>query len=254
MNATISGSSAVTLAGPTRIRAQPRRFFLGMSLLLALVVFAGFAPSFYLRGYFARPPVSPFIIVHGILFTSWIVLLIAQSALVKAGKPRWHRSLGVVGVALAGAMVTVGVLAQVNHTRRALLNGQYVANKVLEDFFFSQSLLSMVAFAGLVSCAIALRRRGETHKRLLIIATASICTAAIGRLPGTGPIVTPVATLGLLVPLWVYDMLQRSWRPQPATVGGTLVLATLLGIAFTPLAGSAFMLKLMSAATGVPLP
>jgi hypothetical protein len=57
-------------------------FFWAMSALIALIVFVGFARTYYLAGFFgAKPLAAPIVHVHGAVFTCWIVLLLAQTSL-----------------------------------------------------------------------------------------------------------------------------------------------------------------------------
>src|ERR1700760_961253 len=93
--------------------ARPARadsiFFPAMAWSMAAVVFAGFAPSWFLRGHIPSPiplaPLPPLIILHGIAFTLWIALFIAQTSLVAANRRDIHRKLGGWGVGLAVAML-----------------------------------------------------------------------------------------------------------------------------------------------------
>jgi hypothetical protein len=57
-----------------------RIFYTATAIAIAAIVFAGFGPTFYLRSS-TLPPLSALLIIHGALFTLWIVLLIAQTAL-----------------------------------------------------------------------------------------------------------------------------------------------------------------------------
>ena len=82
-------------AGADQQAAAPRgkterRFFVGMGLAAALTVFAGFAPSYFLRGKFGlKPPavspllddagLTPLLHLHGLIFTAWIALFIVSS-------------------------------------------------------------------------------------------------------------------------------------------------------------------------------
>jgi hypothetical protein len=49
--------------------------------------------------------------------------------------------------------------------------------------FLTTPLLSMVVFAALVGAAVWCRRRPQTHKRLMLLATISLLDAPIARLP-----------------------------------------------------------------------
>ena len=92
-------------------------FYIGVAVALAITVFIGFAPTFYLKALTAAPPLSPLVWAHGLLFTSWIVLLITQAMLVAKNRVNLHMRLGVFGIALALAMVVVGLLTAISAAR-----------------------------------------------------------------------------------------------------------------------------------------
>ena len=75
--------ATVMMSGSDR-RTSERRFYSRMALLLVVVVFLGFAPSFYLRGIVPEyprpnPTLPPAVIFHGLMFTLWMALLVAQT-------------------------------------------------------------------------------------------------------------------------------------------------------------------------------
>ena len=51
-------------------------------LIVAVIVFAGFARTFYLKGLFGTPPLPNLLVFHGVVMTAWIALVIGQVALV----------------------------------------------------------------------------------------------------------------------------------------------------------------------------
>lgn len=156
-----------------------RVFFTGMAIAAALAVLVGFSPTFYLRSRSGLGPLPTYLIVHGVAFTSWIVLFIAQTTLVAVRRVRWHRMLGWAMAALAAAMVAVGCAAGILSMR-----GQVAAGNVDEArTFLTTPLLSMVTFGCLVGAAVAWRRRVDVHKRLMLLATLSILDAAVARWP-----------------------------------------------------------------------
>ena len=79
-------------------------------MLAAVVVFAGFAPTYFLQRVFGTPELSPLLHVHGFLFSSWIAWSVVQTTLVAARRTDIHRRLGVAGAALATAMMVLAVL------------------------------------------------------------------------------------------------------------------------------------------------
>jgi hypothetical protein len=81
------------------------------ALLLLATVFVGFARIYYLAGVFHAPLPSLIIHLQGAVFSCWILLLVAQTSLVSAGRVDLHRRLGITGFLLACLMVVMGVLA-----------------------------------------------------------------------------------------------------------------------------------------------
>ena len=153
-----------------------RQFFTGMSIAAAIVVFVGFAPTYFLRGSDQSTPA--YLRVHGFLFSAWIVFFVAQTSLVAVRRTDLHRRLGWAGAVLALVMVIVGTNAGITAMR-----GRFPAEGDAALSFLTTPLFSMVAFAALVTAAIRLRRDPQTHKRLMLLATISILDAAVARLP-----------------------------------------------------------------------
>src|SRR5580658_3468756 len=98
-------------------RALPREalrsdssFYLTMAVISALIVFVGFAPSFYLKSVIHAPvpPLTLLTIVHGLVFTTWMVLFITQASLIRADNIALHRQLGILGAILFGVMLSLG--------------------------------------------------------------------------------------------------------------------------------------------------
>jgi hypothetical protein len=69
-----------------------RRFFVIMASAVILIVFAGFAPTFYLRGSFTQDrPMSVLLHVHGIVFSAWVIIFLVQALLIARGSRRLHQ-------------------------------------------------------------------------------------------------------------------------------------------------------------------
>ena len=209
-------------------RRRERLFYTGMSAAFLLVVFAGFARSYYLKAYFGAPPaLSPLLHFHGLVFSAWIVLLLAQTSLVAARRTGTHRRLGVLGGALAALMVVVG-------TATAVIRAKVVEvppGSPSPLAFLTIPLGDMLVFGLLVGAGFYLRRRADAHKRLMLLATVAILPAAVARLPFDFiQQVGPLAFFGLsdlfILPLLVFDLATRG-RPHRATVlGGLLVVVS----------------------------
>jgi hypothetical protein len=187
-----------------------RYFFPGMALLILGTVFLGFARSYYLAGVFRAPLPNWLIHVHGAAFSSWILLLIAQTSLVAANRVDVHRKVGLVGFGLACLMVILGTLAATDSLRRALGPGGPAAGTDPKAFYIIP-LTDMLIFGTLVFFAFRARFHPPAHKRLMLIATIALMDAAITRWPigfiRHNPFwVTVLFTYGFLVLLLAFDL------------------------------------------------
>jgi len=153
-------------------------FFSDMSLLMLATVFVGFAQTYYLAGVFQAPLPSRIVHIHGAAFSWWMLLLIAQTSLVAAGRVDIHRRLGIAGFLLGCLMVLLGVLAATDSLVRA-------AGPPGRDVqaFYIVPMMGMVIFATLLAFAFRLRRDPAAHKRLIYIATTALLIAAVSRWP-----------------------------------------------------------------------
>jgi hypothetical protein len=159
------------------VRRRHHLFYSGMSLLIAAIVFAGFYRTFYLSPWLHGPALSPLRIVHGVAFSAWILLFVAQTTLVAPGRTDIHRRLGVAGVVLAAAMVVLGTVLGIGNAREGR-----APPGVPPRVFLLTPLFDMLVFPLLVAAAVWYRHRPETHKRLMLLATVSLLAAAVARL------------------------------------------------------------------------
>jgi hypothetical protein len=149
-------------------------FFPGVAWLMLILVFVGFAPSYYLAGALRAPLPSLAIHVHAIVFTCWILLLIAQTSLTVAGRVDIHRRLGIAGFLLACSMLIVGVWAATDQLARR----SFVRDPL---GFYIFPLANVVAFAVLIVFAYRARFDSAAHKRLIIVASTALMAAPIAR-------------------------------------------------------------------------
>jgi len=167
------------------VTVRPRRqydnyFFSAMAFLILATVVVGFARTYFLAGIFRAPLPNLLIHIHGAVFSSWILLLITQTALESAGRVDLHRRLGLIGFGLACLMVTLGVLAASNSLARGF---SPPGSPFDPKTFYAIPIVDMLVFATLVSCAYRARFNPAAHKRLILIATISIMDAPTGRPP-----------------------------------------------------------------------
>ncbi len=208
-----------------------RLFYSGMAVAMSLTVFAGFAPTYYLRTYFGATPtvsgsttLSPLLHLHGLLFTGWVLLFIVQTALVANHRVGIHRRLGVAGAVLAAAMIVIGVSTAIAAAAQAAAPPGVDALQ-----FLAIPLTDMVLFATFVGAALWQRRNKEAHKRLMLLAYMSIIVAAVARLPGVAPL-GPLVFFGLallfLVAGVAYDWASRRRVHAAYLWGGALLVAS----------------------------
>ena len=206
-------------------------FFGAMGMIVALLVFLGFAPTFFLAAQYAAPPLSTLRIAHGILFTSWIVLYNVQVLLIASDRVRTHRALGVVGAVMATAMVPLGVAMAI----RAVQEG-HAPPGIPPLAFLAIPLFDMLVFAPLVASGIYFRRKPDTHKRFMLLATLSLLGAAVARMSRMVPIPPAVVATGplfyfgvgdvLLIALAAYDLLTRGRVHAVTLWGGAFIIAS----------------------------
>ena len=205
-------------------KRRDRMFYTGMAVVAASIVFAGFARTYYLRDLFGSPPLTPLVHLHGILFTSWLVLLLSQVTLVAAKRTDLHRRLGAAGAVLAVLMIVVGTLTAIHAARRGFAPPGGLPSLV----FLVIPMSDILMFSVLVAAGFYYRSQSEIHKRLMLLATIAILPPAIARLPfpfilSTGPLAFfGLADLVLLACIF-YDTVTRG-RLHPAYLWGGLVL------------------------------
>jgi hypothetical protein len=221
-------SSSEEMMAPRTAVTSHRRFYLWFAVSAVLIIFAGFAHTYYLRLVFETTGLPLLLHLHGFLFTAWFVLFFAQARLVARHRVDLHRKLGVVGAVLAPLCACVAIGVSFNAGRRSFLADPTSLTNLTRPFAmdFGTSLMFLV----LVTIALYLRRRPEIHKRLMVLACCSILLPAIGRIPflfdtvGFWGLVaiTEVPPLACIV----YDTIKHR-RLQPAFGwGGAVLLAS----------------------------
>lgn len=208
------------------IERMPHRFFIWFAVAAFLIVFAGFARTFFLKFLFATRVLPLYLHLHGLLFTSWFVLFFIQARLVATRRVSLHRKLGILGAGIAalGTCVALGVAFHAGRRFYYAHPGQFS----IETRPLALDWGACAMFALLVTAALLLRRRSDIHKRLMVLASCSILLPAIGRIPALFDAVGLWGLAGCseILPIIciVYDTI-RHRRLHPAFAwGGTAVL------------------------------
>lgn len=167
-------ASTQNLPRPTR----DHRLYIWVAVVFPLIVFAGFARTYYLKGWFAAPPLPSLLVhIHGLIMTAWVLLFVTQVGLVARRRTRIHQRLGIVGGVLAALVVIVGILTAIFAAARGSAPGPPPL------VFLVIPLGDMLVFAILIGLALYYRRRMEVHKRLMLLASLSLLVAAFARIP-----------------------------------------------------------------------
>jgi hypothetical protein len=177
-------------------RNAERIFFSGMAILLCVVVFIGFSPTYFRAGMLRAPLPSPILHVHGAVFTLWMVLFAVQAALISARRVAWHRSLGTIAFCLPPVMIILGVIAAIDALSRKVKIGH------LDPAVSSAiPLIGIVGFTIVIFASWRARRKPDAHKRLILLATIGLAEAAFGRFPWSRIGLPPAAgaTTGLTI-------------------------------------------------------
>ena len=158
--------------------ARDHRLYTWLAIFIPIIVLAGFARTYYLKGFFDTPAIPGLLVhLHGIVMTSWVVLFVVQVWLVASHRVKVHQRLGVFGAILAAVIVCVGVATGIAAAARGATPGPPALQ------FLVVPLADMFVFAVLVGTALYFRRRLNIHKRLMLLAGVNLLTPAIARIP-----------------------------------------------------------------------
>ena len=206
-------------------RRSPRKrlFVWGAAVALVVVLF-GFARTYYLKGFFEDRGLSTLVHVHGAVMTLWFGTLLAQVLLVETGNVATHRRVGIFGVLVAVMVLVVGTVTAIAAARNGVTPGPPPL------VFLAIPLGDMVVFAILVALGVAYRKRGDFHKRYMLMASLGILTAAIARLPVPGGLPAFFAITDLIIIGFVMTDTVNARRMHPAfAIGLAIVLASQVG-------------------------
>jgi hypothetical protein len=210
-----------------------------MALLILLLVFAGFAPSFYLRGIVPSPrpnlDMNALVWAHGLVLTAWILLFWVQVRLIGTGQRARHMALGSAGMAFGVIVVVICYFAGVKGIARAT-NPPFVS----PESWSALPLFAVPMIAFLLWMGWRHRKDAAAHKRLMLGLLLGMMEPATGRLPILPPTLTDFSrqmALGLLVfaPLIWFDLKHRG-RLHWATwlvAGGTTAMVVVRSLVWT---------------------
>ena len=219
--------------------ATDRKFYTGIAIVMLITALVGFSRTYFLgliSGHATtitgRVP-NATVHLHALLFMSWLVLFIVQTSLVAAHRVKVHRKLGYFGVALAAAMIVVGGRTAVEAARLGA-----VPPGANPWTFMAIPLGDITTFAIFFLGAVLWRNNRDKHKRLMVLASACLMSAALVRWPGVlrvGPLASYGLTLLFPIAAAAYDRWSRGrvhpvyWWGLGVIVLGVPVRVALLG-------------------------
>jgi hypothetical protein len=203
--------------------ARTRRAYFGIALLIASIVAWGFWKTYYSRP-FARSDLPSIVHLHAAVFSAWVLILVAQAAVVARGHVRMHRQIGTVALAYGALVFAVGLVVSVGAPALRVRAGQFPIE--VGGVVVLYNLMDMLLFGAFLTLAFAYRNRPELHKRWIIASTAALCGAAIGRvLPGSTPQYLLLWLSPILAMVVVDLAVHRRVHVVPVVSGTLLVVA-----------------------------
>lgn len=264
MSHTAVPPSGVFSPSRTSAATKPERYFhvLAAALLVAAML-TGFH-HFYFQGraYPGReitPPIRLLVILHGSAMAAWMLVFLIQPLLILGNNRKLHRKIGMVGAAIAGCAVLLGLKVGVESAR--VKPPEMIQYGLTPNQFMSIPILSILVFGGCVAAAVAYRRNPALHRALMLVGTLSAVTAAMARIDfmnglfahtvlqrifGVYATTLFVATLLLVLKTAMMRKLDRALAI--GWVGLALFFACAVQIATTPLWGgiATFLLRVMA--------
>jgi len=211
------------------IALSDHRFFSVVAFAVTVTVLAGFIPLYTLRLLHHDPNLTLLVHAHGLVMTSWIAMFLTQTLLIARHRVELHRRLVFFGAGLATLVILVGMPTLVNAAAR---KSHDVHSARFLWMLIAFDGVALLVFAILVAAAILLRRRGDYHKRLMLLATLGLLGPAFGRLTeyatgfrGNNDFAVLLLCAGTVLACAVVDNI-RSHRLHPAFFwGGASVIA-----------------------------
>src|SRR3954447_5670616 len=203
-----------------RVPKKLHSYFIGFTVVFALLVLAGFSRTFFLpmaKGTLAKPPI---VHVHGALFFGWTALLVLQALLAATKRLRLHRKIGSLAGWLIVPMLLMGTIVAARDTVHDYNAGD--GNAALS--FFYGELADLAMFGVLASAAMFLRNKPDFHKRWVIMGSLGLLGAAIGRIPEISAFGLYIF-LGLIASVAAYDIASRRAIHAATLIGAAVLLA-----------------------------
>jgi hypothetical protein len=222
---------AAGAVGGKNVKMRNRRiwhfFHIAAVVYMTVVVIAGFWPSYFGQLFGDFPVRNPIIHMHAVIFTGWLLLLLAQVLLVAGGNTKFHRKLGVAGALYGILIVLTGLAATLVLPVEKIGSGEWTLDQAAS--FLILPLGDLLIFSAFFGAAIWFRKKSEIHRRLILVASVMLVFPAAARIYGESSI--PALLLLWLFPLvaaMILDgMLNR--KVHMAYLSGLIVMLLSVG-------------------------
>jgi hypothetical protein len=242
-------TSVVAPSAARRLHRIDRWFYISAGLFMILLCVVGFGPSVVDQSR-RNAPHTPLVIAHGIVTGAWLLLFLAQAALVATGRTAVHRRIGRVGLFLAILMIVLGYVMIIDGGRRGYdLSGDLTRaftppgspplSAVESAAGILPPLAGFINFGVLVATGLWYRHRPDTHKRLMLLALTPLAGEPIvhlvGHLAGRWPTLQGAAVFLLPIQLLVlfasaiYDKVSQG-RIHPVSLWVPILLIVELNV------------------------
>lgn len=212
----------------TRHQASSRFYWI-VGMIATGIILVGFSRSYFLRPLFDFYRLSWLAHAHGISMMLFYVLFLTQTFLVQKGNVALHRRLGLLAAVLIPVCLLIGIPnmiagARLGHT------------PIPAAPFTAVSTALFLQFAVLGGLGLAMRRRPEIHKRLMVLTLISTLSPAFSRMPfGLFFIGFPYSILfwsnALVLACWVHDW-RKTGRIHPVFLWGGAFLFIFQALSF----------------------
>jgi len=212
-----TGKAPLAKTGLRGTRDLDRYLYATLAGMLGLLVFAGFARTYYLKFLFGTPSLPSLVVhAHGVVMTAWVILFSVQVGLVSTRRVRVHQRLGYIGIGLAVLVIVMGVWTALGAARHGSTS---TPTGFSQPTFSIVPLGDILLFALFFGGAVYFRSTPRRHKGLMFLTVVNFLPPAIGRLPVTLILAHPVlfglgvpaglAAAGLAVDTWRHRGMDR---------------------------------------------
>lgn len=190
-------------------------FYPALAILISATGFAGFMFTYFgpiVRGTY--PPAGFPLHLHGWSFFLWYLLFPVQAILIGRGKHALHMTLGRISVVLVVVMALTGILVLTVRVEEAVRLGEPQVWLLYGPLFMCNLMLFVSFYAAALYMAV--KKRLQAHKRLIIVASAIPLAAGFSRLilflSGFHPLSLPAGVFSCSIFILIgvaYDGLSR---------------------------------------------